>query len=134
MHLHNMATDKVWCGAKDVDYSYYPGDGAMPVLLAYLRGKVDCAACLTAYPDPEVKRLILEQCKRPAFLGTPSVLYGLIEQVGRERDESRALVGRLVHAMEAWGAEGDGVPEPAPGSDIGAAYNAARAYLALSGA
>ncbi len=53
------------------------------------------------------------------------------DRLRRERDEARALVGRLVQAMESWGAEGDGVPEPAAGSDIGAAYDAARAHLAL---
>lgn len=46
-----------------------------------------------------------------------------------ELDEARALVARLVRAMKEWGSWEDGVPDANCGGDVGAAFDAAVAYL-----
>lgn len=46
-----------------------------------------------------------------------------------ERDEARAFVARLVRAMKEWGSWEDGVPDANCGGDVGAAFDAAVAYL-----
>lgn len=205
-HLGNRDApgEPAWCGAAHVVSTYNCDASVSAIALAYLTGKVTCAACLEASPHgrevlsmlarastevanerdaiaialkqqitkaaQEFDDLRREQARREHVYGLDTmerevIEAGLRQQVDaltRDRAEAeareearraeggklvkdlraklyaqtisaalahadmtaaRALLGRVVKAMESWGGEGDG-------SDIGAAYDAAKAYLA----